>query len=54
MRIVILVLALSAAGCRCAPKVSHSIESTYSTTACPWDDKVIDKVNMSVTVRRSW
>ena len=54
MRIVILVLVLSAAGCRCAPKVSHAVESTYSTTACPWDDKIIDKVNVSVTVRRSW
>lgn len=58
MRIAIMVWALALAyfctGCRCCHDVSHSVETTYRTTANPWDDRVIDKIDLSVTVRRSW
>lgn len=58
MRISILAWALALAyfctGCRCCQKVSHSVETTYRTTANVWDDRVIDKVDLSITVRRSW
>jgi len=58
MRISILV-AIAAwtyfcGGCRCSEKVSHSVETIYRTTVVPWDDKVIDKVDLSVTVKKTW
>jgi hypothetical protein len=57
MRVAVLVWALALAyfctGCRCC-KVSNSVETTYRTTADLWDDRVIDKVDLSITVRRSW
>jgi hypothetical protein len=58
MRIAVLV-AIAAwtyfcGGCRCSEKVSHSVETTYRTTVVPWDDKVIDKVDLSVTVKKTW
>jgi hypothetical protein len=58
MRVAVLV-AIAAwtyfcGGCRCSEKVSHSVETTYRTTVVPWDDKVIDKVDLSVTVKKTW
>lgn len=41
-------------GCRCSEKVSHSVETTYRTTIVPWDDKVIDKVDLSITAKKTW
>jgi hypothetical protein len=58
MRIAILV-ALSAlmyfcTGCRSAERVSYSVESTSRTSVNPWDDKLVDKIDLSITIRKSW
>jgi len=58
MRISVLV-ALSAlmyfcTGCRSAERVSYSVESTSRTCVSPWDDKLVDKIDVSITMRKSW
>lgn len=54
LRVLVLAAAFLLAGCRSYDKVSHSVETTYRTVASPWDDKVIDKVDVSITVRKAW
>lgn len=58
MRIAVLVAILAwvhfCTGCRGVEKVSHSVETNYRTTIVPWDDKVIDKIDLSVTIKRAW
>lgn len=58
MRIAVVV-AISAlmyfcTGCRSAERVSYSVESTSRTCVNPWDDKLIDKIDVSITMRKSW
>lgn len=58
MRIAILVAASAlmyfCTGCRSSEKVSYSVESTSRTGINPWDDKLIDKIDLSITIRKSW
>ena len=58
MRIGILVAASAlmyfCTGCRSADRVSYSVESTSRTCVNPWDDKLIDKIDVSITMRKSW
>ena len=58
MRIAILVAAFVfmyfCTGCRSAERVSYSVESTSRTCVNPWDDKLIDKIDVSITMRKSW
>lgn len=58
MRIAILVAASAlmyfCTGCRSAEKVNYSVESTSRTGINPWDDKLIDKIDLSITIRKSW
>ena len=58
MRIAVLVYVLAlivfCSGCRSQEKVGYSVETVTRTAANPWDDKVIDKIDLSVTFRRSW
>jgi hypothetical protein len=58
MRIAVVV-AISAlmyfcTGCRSAEKVNYSVESTSRTCVNPWDDKLVDKIDLSITIRKSW
>lgn len=58
MRIAILVAACAlmyfCTGCRSAERVSYSVESTSRTCVNPWDDKLVDKIDLSITMRKSW
>lgn len=57
MRIAVLVasaLMYFCTGCRSAEKVSYSVESTSRTCVNPWDDKLVDKIDVSITMRKSW
>lgn len=58
MRVAILV-AIAAilyfcTGCRSADKVQYSVETTTRTGINPWDDKLIDRIDLSITMRKSW
>lgn len=58
MRIALLVYVLAllffCSGCRSQERVSYSVETTTRTAANPWDEKVIDRVDLSITFRKSW
>lgn len=58
MRIAVLVYVLAlivfCSGCRSQERVSYSVETVTRTAANPWDDKVIDRIDMSITFRKSW
>ena len=52
--VYVIALMLFCSGCRTQERVSYSVETVTRTAANPWDDKVIDKVDLSITFRKSW
>ena len=52
--IILLILSLPCLGCRSQERVTYSIETTGRTSANPWDDRIIDRVDLSVTFRKGW
>lgn len=50
---LLLVVCLFLMGCR-SVGVTYSTETTTRSTISPWDPKVVDKIELSTTIRRSW
>lgn len=53
VRVMVLVVCLFLMGCR-SVGVTYSTETTTRSTISPWDPKVVDKIELSTTIRRSW
>lgn len=53
VRVMVLVACLCLMGCR-SVGVTYSTEAITRTTISPWDPKVVDRIELSTTIRRSW
>lgn len=53
-RLLLLVIFGGLVGCRSVEKTTYSVESTARSAVNPYDDKVIDKIDLTITIRKSW
>jgi hypothetical protein len=53
-RIAFISFVLFLVGCRSTEKTTYSTESTMRTAINPYDCRSIDKVDVTVTIRKSW
>lgn len=53
-RLLLVVAFCGLIGCRSVEKTTYSVESTARSAVNPYDDKVIDKIDLTITIRKSW
>lgn len=53
-RLLLVVVLGGLIGCRSVEKTTYSVESTARSAVNPYDDKVIDKIDLTITIRKSW
>lgn len=53
IRLVLLCL-VCLVGCRSTEKTSYSVETTSRTAVNPYDGRLVDKIDVSVTLRKQW
>lgn len=53
IRLVLLSL-VCLVGCRSTEKTSYSVETTSRTAVNPYDGRLVDKIDVSVTLRKQW
>lgn len=53
-RLLLVVVFCNLIGCRSVEKTTYSVESTARSAVNPYDDKVIDKIDLTITIRKSW
>lgn len=55
IRLVLLSLVcLVGVGCRSTEKTSYSVETTSRTAVNPYDGRLVDKIDVSITLRKQW
>ncbi len=54
MFLYLMVLVLVLSGCRSAEKSSYSVETVTRTAVNPYDGQLVDKIDLSITLRKSW
>ena len=50
----LFVLCALALGCRSTEKTTYSVETTSRTGLNPYDVKIVDKIEISITLRKQW
>jgi hypothetical protein len=54
IRLVLLSLVCLGLGCRSTEKTSYSVETTSRTAVNPYDCRLVDKIDITVTLRKQW
>jgi hypothetical protein len=50
----LVLLCLVCLGCRSTEKTTYSVETSSRSSVNPYDARVIDKIDVSITLRKQW
>lgn len=50
----LIVFLMLIAGCRSVEKSSYVVESVTRTSVNPYDGQLVDKIDLSITLRKQW
>ena len=54
IRVLILVILVSLVGCRSTEKSSYTVETVSRTALNPYDGQLVDKIDLTITLRKQW
>jgi hypothetical protein len=54
IRMLTLLVVVFLVGCRSAEKSSYTVETVSRTALNPYDGQLVDKIDLTVTLRKQW